>query len=125
MNKLRYRLEKKAKHRSTEFPARTVAFYGPTGNFASKAVVSVFLKEEGGPDVLERFLTETTDARFDEEILEKILSILETHGVKSLVMVDGVFGCPHEEGIDYPVGTWCPQCPYWAGRDRYNLQRIQ
>ena len=24
---------------------------------------------------------------------------------------DGVTGCPHEEGIDYPLGEPCPQCP--------------
>jgi hypothetical protein len=29
-----------------------------------------------------------------------------------------MLGCPHEEGIDYPEGEACPECPYWAGRDR-------
>jgi hypothetical protein len=31
----------------------------------------------------------------------------------------GLFGCPHEEGIDYPDGETCPQCPFWATHDRY------
>jgi hypothetical protein len=26
---------------------------------------------------------------------------------------------PHEERIDYPEGEACPQCPFWAGRDRF------
>jgi hypothetical protein len=30
-----------------------------------------------------------------------------------------ILGCPHEEGIDYPKGQVCPQCPYWAHRDRW------
>jgi len=34
------------------------------------------------------------------------------------------FGLPHEEGIDYPDGSSCPKCPYWAGRDRGTLERI-
>ena len=37
---------------------------------------------------------------------------------------DGLIGCPHEEGIDYPEGKSCPQCPYWAGRDRFTRERI-
>src|SRR5712692_4405008 len=32
--------------------------------------------------------------------------------------LDGIIGCPHEEGIDYPEGKSCPQCPYWARRAR-------
>ena len=28
-------------------------------------------------------------------------------------------GCPHEEGVDYPEGQICPQCPFWAHRDRW------
>jgi Fe-S oxidoreductase len=126
MNKFRYRLEKKAKQSTKEYPVATIAFYGPTADFASKAVVAVFLKkDEDEPAVLERLFSETTDARFDEPILEKILSVLETNGVKSVAMIDGVFGCPHEEGTDYPEGKPCPQCPYWAGRDRSTLARIQ
>ena len=33
-------------------------------------------------------------------------------------MMEEIFGCPHEEGIDYPVGEECPECPYWANRPR-------
>jgi hypothetical protein len=24
-----------------------------------------------------------------------------------------------EEGIDYPEGSKCPECPFWADRDRF------
>lgn len=30
------------------------------------------------------------------------------------------FPAATEEGIDYPDGEACPQCPYWAGRDRFS-----
>jgi hypothetical protein len=33
-------------------------------------------------------------------------------------------GCPHEEGKDYPLGENCPQCPYWANRDRWSGKLI-
>ena len=32
---------------------------------------------------------------------------------------------PHEEGIDYPQGEACPQCPFWANRDRFTQEEIQ
>jgi hypothetical protein len=35
-------------------------------------------------------------------------------------MVEEIFGCPHEEGIDYPEGDFCPECTYWKGRDRFS-----
>jgi hypothetical protein len=39
--------------------------------------------------------------------------------VRSLVMAPRILGCPHEEGVDYPEGSVCPSCPFWAGRDRW------
>jgi hypothetical protein len=119
----RYYLEKKAKQGFRGYPIATIAFYGPTADFASKVVVAVFRTEGGGPAVLERFFSQT-DVRFDESIGEKVLSVIQSHGVQSVVMTDGILGCPHEEGIDYPEGTACPQCPFWAGRDRGTLERI-
>jgi hypothetical protein len=34
-----------------------------------------------------------------------------------------IIGCPHEEGIDYPLGRTCPQCPFWAGMNMVQGQR--
>ncbi len=45
-------------------------------------------------------------------------------GAKSVVMTDRIIGCPHEEGIDYE-GPTCPDCPFWAGRDRWTGKRLQ
>ena len=28
--------------------------------------------------------------------------------------------CPHEEDKDYPEGGTCPQCPFWADKDRWS-----
>jgi len=30
-----------------------------------------------------------------------------------VVMTEGVVGCPHEEGDDYPWGEACPDCTFW------------
>jgi len=40
-------------------------------------------------------------------------------------MTDRIIGCPHEEGIDYPEGQKCAQCPLWASRDRFTHDTIQ
>ena len=59
------------------------------------------------------------DARYKIDIQESILARLREHNVRSLIMMEEIFGCPHEEGIDYPEGEPCPQCPFWKGRDRF------
>ena len=108
------------------YPVATVAFYGPDDKLATKVVVSVFLRENSDPDFLKRwFSTGTEDVRQDLDIGEQILAFLKRHAPRSTVMTDGIIGCPHEEGVDYPEGTSCPQCPYWAGRDRFTHERIQ
>jgi hypothetical protein len=120
----RYYLEKRAEQGFRGYPIASIAFYGPTADFASKVAVGVFRTETQDPDVLERFFSAGTDVRFDEAVGEKVLSVIESHGVQSVVMTDNIIGCPHEEGIDYPEGTSCPQCPFWAGRDPFTHERI-
>ena len=101
------------------YPAATVAFYGPDDRRASKVAVGVVLTEGAEPAELERWFSES-DVRDDADITAAIMTFLERHGVKSVVAVDRIIGCPHEEGIDYPEGQKCPSCPYWATRDRWS-----
>ena len=51
-------------------------------------------------------------------------AFIKDHDVVSISMVDGIIGCPYEEGIDYPAGEPCPQCPFWRGRDRFTGEMI-
>jgi hypothetical protein len=94
---------------------------GPDDRRASKVVVS-FIREEGAEPELRRWLSETGDVRADETIFAEIAVYLRQHSVHSVAMVDRIIGCPHEEGIDYPMDTACPRCPYWKGRDRWTGQ---
>ena len=108
------------------YPVATVAFYGPNDKLATKVVVSVILTESNEPDVLHRWFSEgDLDVRYDSAIGEQILAFLKPYAPRSTVVTDGIIGCPHEEGTDYPAGASCPQCPYWAGRDRFTHERIQ
>jgi hypothetical protein len=118
-------LNGKAKQGFRGYPVATVAFYGPTSDFATRVVVAIISEEGREPDPLERWFSEDIDVRADPAVGEKILAFLKEHAAKSVIVTDGLLGCPHEEGIDYPEGKSCPQCPYWAGRDRFTRERIQ
>jgi hypothetical protein len=107
------------------YPVATIALYGPTDTFATKIVVSIVRDEGQDPDPLERWFSQDIDVRNNSTIGDQVLAFLKEHGPKSLIFTDGLIGCPHEEGIDYPEGKSCPQCPYWAGRDRFTHERIQ
>jgi len=118
-------LTKKVKRGFRGYPLATVALYGPTADLATKIAVAVIPDESNEPDLLERWFSEGTDIRRDYSVWERVSDFLRRNQVRSVVVTDGILGCPHEEGIDYPEGKSCPQCPYWAGRDRVTLERIK
>jgi hypothetical protein len=117
-------LEKKARRGFRGYPVATVAFYGPDASRASKVAVGVVTRPEGEAEVLERWFSDSVDVRFDAGIGGEILAFIRRHGVMSVALADGIIGCPHEEGVDYPEGEVCPACPYWAERDRWTGERL-
>ena len=117
-------LAKRAKRGFRGYPVATVAFYGPTAERASKVAVGIVVREGAEPDIMERWHSEERDLRYDEEIGFGISAFLRQHGVLTVMMADRIIGCPHEEGIDYPEGKSCPECPYWSGRDRWSGEVI-
>jgi hypothetical protein len=66
------------------------------------------------------------DVRNDETILAEILWHMESHGVLSVAITDGLLGCPHQEGVDYE-GEYCPDpaCAFWHGRDRFTGKLVK
>ena len=50
---------------------------------------------------------------------KEVTAFLRQHGARSAVVTRGILGCPHEEGIEYPIGAACPHCPFWADRDHF------
>ncbi|MGE5222058.1 MAG: hypothetical protein ACM3PY_06455 [Omnitrophica WOR_2 bacterium] len=120
----KYWLNKKTR-RKTGYPIGTVAFYGPTDQFASKVVAGIQVNEKDEEvSFLEKWFAHGTDVRMDAAILEQIADFFDQHQVARIAMVDRIIGCPHEEGIDYPEGEVCPQCPFWAHRDRWTGEII-
>lgn len=112
-------LGNKARRGFRGYPIATVAFYGSDASKATKLVVGIAPAEAAKVDVIERWFSHDVDVREDWGIGQQVASFIKEHGAKSVVLSPGIIGCPHEEGIDYPVGQPCPQCPYWKDRDRW------
>jgi len=117
-------IAKKAKRGFKGYPVATLALYGPTATLATKIAVSIIPDERGQPDHLERWFSQDGDICYDHTIAKEIDAFLRQHEILSVAAVDRIIGCPHEEGVDYPDGQSCPQCPFWAGRDRFTHERI-
>ena len=118
-------LKKKARRGFRGYPVATIAFYGPDDTRASKAAVGIVNADGAVPTALQRWFTEEGDVRTDRTAASEILRFVRDHGARSVVMTDRIIGCPHEEGIDYPEGQSCPQCPFWAHRDRWSTDIVQ
>ncbi len=112
------RLRGKAARGMQGYPLATIAWYGPSASRATKVAVGIQRRARGQITAMEKWYGGETDVREDASIGAAILRFLQAQGVRSVVMSDGLLGCPHEEGIDYPLGASCPACPYWAGRLR-------
>jgi len=104
----------------------TICFYGPDAKRATKVAVGIVGADEEEPREMRQWTTATGDVRNNPAIAGEILGFMEKHGALSVVMMDGIIGCPHQTGIDYE-GDWCPDpaCAYWHGRDRFTGERVQ
>jgi hypothetical protein len=123
--KKRSTLAKRGRRAFRGYPVATIAFYGPDASFASKVAVGIVMEEDAEPVEMKRWFADEIDVRADSAINSQILQFIASHGVLSVIAADGIMGCPHEEGIDYPDGEKCPQCPFWATRDRFTHEVIQ
>jgi hypothetical protein len=113
-------LRKKARKGFRGYPVATIAYYGPDDRHATKVAVGIVLSDSGDVAHMERWFSDTSDVRTDTQINGAILQFIEQQGARSVGMYDRIIGCPHEEGVDYPEGKTCPQCPFWANRDRWS-----
>lgn len=118
MKKLK-KLQKMIKKGFRGYPVATIAFYGPDDKHATKVAVGIVPDEHSGATKMERWHTEKSDIRSDYRIGMEILEFIKKNNPKSVVMAERIMGCPHEEGVDYPEGTVCPECPFWSIRDRF------
>jgi hypothetical protein len=121
-------LQKALKKGFRGFPVVTVAWYGPDNRRATKAVAGLVLAKDDPPAEMERWFLPDEDTqgdlRRDKAVEEAILAFARTHQARTVAGREGIFGCPHEEGVDYPMGARCPSCPWWADKDRFAVAGI-
>lgn len=117
----RDKFRKRIRQGNRGYPVATIAFYGPTDEIASKVVVSLIEDDGGRQSKMERWRSESGgDLRKDAISNARVVSLLDLWKPKSIVSPDRIIGCPHEEGIDYPEGQACPECPFWKNIDRWS-----
>src|SRR5512145_290387 len=121
MSTRRRQLRKRLKEERApvRYPIGTLAAYGPDDRRASKLVASVIERRDAGPTYLQRWFCEEGDARSDPEITAEVVAFFAEHPVTVVVRADRIIGCPHEQDIDYE-GDTCPECEFWATRDRWS-----
>ena len=111
--------------RPGQYPVATIATYGPDSTLATKLVVSVLGRPgRRDPSATRTWTTQAVDVRHDPAIAAEVASFVQQHHAKQTVSYDRIIGCPHEEGIDYPMGRTCPRCPFWAGIDRFTHEPV-
>ena len=108
-------MSKKSKRRDkAKLPVATVAYYGPDDKTPTKVVVGIISDWKKEPSHLKRWIGR--DVAYDVTIQKEVARFIGAHGAKSVVVTEGVIGCPHEEGIDFPSGQECPYCSFWRGK---------
>ncbi len=116
-------LTKKIRKGDKGHPIATIAFYGPDSRIASKVVCAIIKEQGADAEILKKWFSEN-DVRKSEKIFGEILAFIDENEAKSVAMMDRIIGCPHEEGIDYPDGEYCPKCNYWKRRDRFTHEMV-
>lgn len=108
-----------------KYPLATISAYGPDNTRATKLVVGI-LRHARQQDVnpMRTWSSDAGDVRNDPVIAAEVTDWLGSQGIENTLSYDRIIGCPHEEGIDYPLGRTCPQCPFWAGLDRFTHEPV-
>lgn len=101
---------RKAIQNQTQYPFGTIAYYGPDDQTVTKIVAAVLPDEKTNP-ILKKWIGEGVSQ--NPETIAAIGKFFQEQQVQNVVMTEGIIGCPHEEGIDFPAGESCPQCPFW------------
>jgi hypothetical protein len=92
------------------YPLATITYHGPGPNQATKIVVGIIRTKEQMPIIQSWTGPDIAD---DVESAREISLFLKEHNVSRVLTSEWVLSCPHEEGVDYPAGQACPQCPDW------------
>lgn len=94
-----------------QHPFGLLLYFGPDDRTVTKIIAGVMPAPGTHPEARSWQGDQVTE---DPAVIQAIGEFFKSHRVHDVVMTEGVAGCPHEPGIDYPDGESCPYCPYWA-----------
>ncbi len=115
-------LEQRTRKGFQGYPLGIIAFYGPTDEIASKAVIGIVKEAGASVQDIKEWVYDQGDLRDDVESIKKLFRYIEAHNVLSLALTPGIYDCPHKPGIDYPENeSSCPLCPFWSGIKKPDL----
>ena len=92
------------------YPLGALAYYGPDDQTCTKVIASVINAPNARPDARS---WSADNVCSDPLVVAEIGAFFKQLGVSEVVMTEGIIGCPHEEGVDYPLHEECPQCAFW------------
>lgn len=92
------------------YPVGTLAYYGPDDQSCSRIIASVVNAPNARPQFRDWL---GDDVCVDPQVAAEIGEFFRLNRVSDVIMTEGVIGCPHDQGLDYPDGEKCPQCPFW------------
>jgi hypothetical protein len=114
-------LEARARKGFQGYPMGIIAFYGPTDQIATKAVIGIVMEAGGASEHIKKWIFDQGDLRKDVPTIKELFRYIESHNVRSVALTPGIYHCPHEAGVDYPEGDTCPQCLYWSNIKKPDL----
>jgi hypothetical protein len=80
------------------WPIATIV--GPDLSRAPKVAVGIMPAEDAEPSEMRDWSVEKGDVRKDLSVIGEMLEFIESHGALTIIISDGIIGCPHQEGID-------------------------
>ena len=92
------------------YPVGTLAYYGPDDQSCSRIIASVVNAPNARPQFRDWL---GDDVCVDPQVAAEIGEFFRLNGVCDVIMTEGIIGCLHDQGLDYPDGEKCPQCPFW------------
>lgn len=107
-NKLLHQLRKVLQEK-TDFPIGALVYFGPDDATIRKIIAVVIPSRDSEP-VLKSW--DGPGVSSDSQVAAEIGQFFKYNQVSEVIMTDGIVGCPHDEGVDYPVGESCPYCTY-------------
>lgn len=92
------------------YPLATITYHGPNPDQATKIAVGILFDETRDPEV--RTWT-GEDIAEDVSAAREISQFIQEHQVERVLTSEWVLSCPHEPGVDFPLGEECPLCTAW------------